>query len=43
MIYSEVCIDETKGFVKQPNGTLKPNVLGRMVLTIEEARGYVIK
>ena len=37
MIWSDCCIDESAGFDKQEDGTLRPRKLGRMVLTTEEA------
>lgn len=36
MEYSDKCIDESKGFTKMPDGSLKPNELGRKVLSIND-------
>jgi len=41
MIWSPYCIDETKGFVLQCDGSAKPNKLGRMVMTLKECDEYL--
>jgi len=43
MIYSPYCIDETKGFVLQKDGSAKPNKLGRKVLTLDECDELLTK
>ena len=43
MIWSEVCIDESKGYDWLPCGRLRPRSYGAYVMTIEEARECLVK